>query len=190
MSAHEDSRPIDPAGGLWRVSADAWPWTPIFVAPLRGVPEEVIERGEAWLDTPRWSPLRTMHESSLVEALLALVVALVFGLAEGIVLAAIWPLWWLWRRLRGRPLDLVVRDPAGEWVPVPHDVSGWSITSRRAHVAERIRDGRLRPVPPRATDDALLSCAGPGQPLIRRRRPVEQHPTATGHAGEVSPGRR
>lgn len=172
---------------MWWVHAQWLPWEPVFLAPLRGLPEETLDRGSAWLDTPRWSPLMATREASLAQAVLALVVALVFGVAEAIVLAALWPLWWLWRRLRGQPVDLVVRDPAGEWVPVPPDLIGWSVRSRRAQVAERVRDGRLRPMPARATEDPLLSCAGPGQPLIRRRRPVEEPTAPTGHAGaEVS----
>ena len=167
---------LDPQGRVWRIGANVLPWDPIFAGPLLETGFVSLLGGiDIAVDaaTPRrWVQRPSASEGLGLEAILAFVITLVLGAVEGLVLAVAWPVWWAWRRLRGRPLDLTIDTPDDRWVPTPTDLTGWSVRERAHQLRARIETGEVR-MPPPETDLNDTYCAGPGQPLVRRSRPIE-----------------
>lgn len=167
----------DPDGREWTVRGRVLPWVPgwWFIGRSTSV--------------PGLGRRRLMHdlfdELPLVAVALAVFPIALLMVEMGIV-AILAPAVWLLRRWSGRQALMVVTAPSGVVVQTPLTAEGRTVARRREAVAALIRRGAVtdpfdelpeqQTVSAMLADDPTLSCAGPGQPIIRRRRPIPAGP--------------
>ena len=115
-------------------------------------------------------------ELPLVAVALAVFPIALLMVEMGIV-AILAPAVWLLRRWSGRQALMVVTAPSGVVVQTPLTAEGRTVARRRGAVTDPFDElPEQQTVSAMLADDPTLSCAGPGQPIIRRRRPIPAGP--------------